>query len=242
MFFLSSRVFNIICCLLHFWSGVIMAIATSQSRPFGVDGRVRLCITEPSEMNTFAPCVLYSNPSIFQFLACFSFITSFFHFIYFSLDGNHAPYLRFIEYSITAPIMSVVIGILTGINNIFTLIALAGLTMATMLFGFIQETNYNKTSYSAFIFGCVPYSFMWLIISWQFIRATQTFDVPSFVSAIYVLEVILFSSFAFVQYFNNISSIINSQTADGLYNFLSLVSKMLLVWLSFGGIVGQQSQ
>jgi hypothetical protein len=138
--------------------------------------------------------------------------------------------------------MSIVISILTGITNIYTLIAIAGLTMTTMLFGFIQETNYNKTSYTAFIFGCIPYFFMWLIISWQFIRATHAFNVPKFVSAIYVLEVILFSSFAVVQYFNNISSIINSKTADGLYNFLSLVSKMLLVWLSFGGIIGQQSQ
>lgn len=238
----SSQWFNAFCAGAHFMSGVVMLVAAISPVTFGVDGKVQLCLPEPSSMNQRGDCVDLWNPSIFSFLGAFSLITSVFHAIYFVLDGNHRTSLRFVEYSVTATIMAVIIAILTSIDNVYTLIGIAGLTMSTMLFGLIQENAPAGTTAIPFVLGCVPYLFMWIIISWQFIRAATTLDVPDFVVAIFVLEVLLFSSFAVVQYLNKVmDKRIGDKAADGVYNLLSLTSKMILVWVSFGGILGQQS-
>lgn len=234
----ASRTFNAICFIAHISSAIVMTVAATCSDVFGVDGRVQLYIPVPTIMNDGAVMESFSNPSIFSFLAAFSFITSFFHGFYFIMSGNQRYSIRFVEYGFTASIMAFVLAILCGINNIFTLVGIFGLTMSTMLFGFLQEIS--KDSIAPFIFGCTPYLFMWLIVTWQFERAMEKLDVPHFVVALFVLEILLFSSFAIVQLLNRLMVVINDKTADGVYNALSLTSKMILIWVCFGGILGQQ--
>ena len=67
------------------------------------------------------------------------------------------------------------------------------------------------------------------------------FDVPEFVIAIYAVEVLLFSIFALVQwiYVTRPGELTDRITMEGWYNLLSLTSKMLLVWLAFGGLVAR---
>lgn len=241
MEYLSGRIFNSICFFAHFGSAVVMTLAASSADLFGVDGRVQLYIPLPTQMNEPIVFEPFWNPSVFGFLATFSFITALFHAFYFAMNGDQRYTMRFVEYSITASIMAIVLAILTGINCIFTLVGVGGLTMSTMLFGFIQEGLDVGSSKAPFLLGCVPYVFMWLIISWQFGRAMSSLAVPNFVVVILVLEIVLFSSFAVVQYYNKLKGSIYDKTADGLYNLLSLTSKMILVWVCFGGILGQQN-
>lgn len=241
--YFSNQEFNAICTVAHWGSAVVMTIAAAVPEMIGTDGRVKLYIQEPVEMGFPPKLKEWANPSIFSFLAAFTFITGCFHCFYFLNINNHDSALRFLEYSITATIMAAVIAILTGITDVYTLIGIEGLTATTMVFGYLEEKTAGKVPllFRPFWLGWIPYVVAWIIITWHFIRANIEFDVPEFVIAIYAVEVFLFSIFAWVQwvYVVKPGQITNRMEMEGWYNFLSITSKMLLVWLAFGGLASR---
>ena len=75
---------------------------------------------------------------VFLLIWIFEFITSLFHFFYF-LTGRLSGNFRYLEYSLSAPIMIVILALLLGLQEIFILVLLAFLTHITMVFGYIQD-------------------------------------------------------------------------------------------------------
>lgn len=170
------------------------------------------------------------EPSMFSFLAAFTAITCLAHINY--IFGKPSSEVRFLEYFVTASIMFFVIGVLVGFTDLYVLLALAGLTATTMTFGYLEDRLANQVGNLMFkphVLGYVPYSIAWFLVT---VRFFDNVNVPNFVTVIYIVELVLFSSFGLVQLFLGAT-----EEADGAYNILSLLSKMLLVWLCVGGIL-----
>lgn len=230
----STWQFNIVCALLHLASTIAMVVLSVDPNK----GRVVLTL---GDIDT-----TWWTPSVFSGLALFSGITAAFHCFYAYLIriGNIGS-MRFLEYSITASIMAVIIAILCRIDDIFTLTGIAGLMMTTMVFGYLEDIlpftgDKSRLMIKPFWLGCIPYLFAWVIISWSFF-AEINHDVPHFVIAIFFIEFFMFSCFALVQYIYVVREerMLTDEevlTMDGWYNLLSLTSKLLLVWICFGGI------
>jgi hypothetical protein len=76
-------------------------------------------------------------------------------------------YARWIEYSVSASIMILLICLLNGINNFYALVAIFGVNAAMILFGLVMEqVNQNRESVNwwPFIFGCIVGIIPWIAI------------------------------------------------------------------------------
>lgn len=114
---------------------------------------------------------------------------------------------RFIEYSLSAPTMLVIIAILSGVRDIYSLVLLFGCMASTMFFGYIVDVswyyNYHMVfPVSPFWFGFVPYVSCWGPVIANFILALNGSIVkpPQFVYYIIWILFAFFSSFAMVQW------------------------------------------
>ena len=96
--------------------------------------------------------------------------------------GKGTNPFRWIEYSVSASIMIVLISLLTGITELTALINMFGANSAMILFGLLMEqvnvgylnpTAPRRVSWWPFIFGCIAGVFPWIAISVQ-LGETQT--------------------------------------------------------------------
>jgi hypothetical protein len=158
------------------------------------------------------------NPSVFYMIAAFSLVTTIAHVFY---AYNHATRAsltwRWFEYSISAPIMFVIIDILSGVSEVIALSALFGLIQVTMFFGYYGDLLFlvidpvvtAQAKLYPLLLGTVPFTLAWILLSLQFGRAvidvrndvSAEEEIPWFVYVILPLMFILFSSFALVQYY-----------------------------------------
>lgn len=147
---------------------------------------------------------------------------------------------RWTEYSLSASLMIVLIAMLTGITDVHALIALFGVNVAMVLFGWIVErTSEPGTSanWTAFRFGCVAGAVPWIAITVALVGAERDGDVPSFVYGIFVSLFVLFNSFAVnmaLQYRRN-GPWRSYLFGEAGYLVLSLVAKSALAWQVFAG-------
>lgn len=161
--------------------------------------------------------------------------------------------LRFIEYSISASIMLVCIGLLTGIRNENELIAIAVLCTICQIFGLMAEvTSDLAIRYLCHIAGwfslMVSYGFIWLyygIANYQGSQRDPPRSAPDVVHIVVTLLFVLFNSFGVVQTTQmccrgNKKSILYrwvGKESEMSYVFLSLVAKTLLGWLIYSNVL-----
>jgi len=136
-----------------------------------------------------------------------------FYLVWLSSAQNPA---RWLEYFASASVMILLIAVVGGISNVFTLIALFTLIATTQLFGHLAElanpadsdgTWQKKSRFARLwpsLLGWVPYVPVWLIIVWNFHRAIDKAaandrEVPGFVYGVIYGQVVLFSLFAIPQ-------------------------------------------
>lgn len=148
---------------------------------------------------------------------------------------------RWIEYSISAPIMMIVIAYSLGIRDRATLLSLAVLVGITMPFGYwteeiarpVNETTWNRPLlvrlYPWFL-GHIPQTAAWFLVIWQFYDSVgDNLDrAPWFVSVILWGELLLFFSFGAAALLSQISPPKEFYRGEILFQILSLVSKGLL--------------
>jgi Heliorhodopsin len=154
------------------------------------------------------------------------------------LDAG-ANYARWIEYSISASIMIVLISMFVGIRDIAALLAIFGVNTAMILFGLLMERQQKpgEADWSAFWFGSLVGAVPWIAI------AVYTFGGPArppgFVYAITVVELILFFSFAvnMVLQYRQTGRWHDYLTGEISYIGLSLTAKSLLAWLIFANVL-----
>ena len=123
---------------------------------------------------------------------------------------------RWLEYFASASVMILLIAVVGGISNVFTLIALYALIATTQIFGHLAELanpadsdgTWLKKSRLARLWpsllGWVPYVPVWIIVLWNFHRAIDKAaangrEVPGFVYGIIYGQIVLFSLFAIPQ-------------------------------------------
>jgi hypothetical protein len=152
--------------------------------------------------------------------------------------------LRWIEYSVSASLMAVLIGLLPGINDIAAVIAIFGANAAMIMFGLVQE-HYERPGGSLLPFwlgsivGIVP----WLAIGLYLAGIGTDAQAPGFVYAIFVSLFLFFMSFAanmWLQY-RRIGPWKDYLYGEKAYVALSLVAKSALAWQIFAGTLAPAS-
>lgn len=160
-------------------------------------------------------------------------------------------YARWIEYSVSASIMILLICLLNGINNLYALIALFGVNAAMILFGLVMEQvnrDRDTVNWWPFIFGCIVGIVPWIAIVIGLITSatdTTTINgirvnsdgVPTFVYFIVISLFLLFNCFALNQWlqYRGRGKFADYLYGEKVYLVLSLVAKSALAWQIFGG-------
>lgn len=145
---------------------------------------------------------------------------------------------RWIEYSISATLMIILIGFYTGLTGVTEVILIIGANVAMILFGWVQELmnppERTHTTMLPFWFGCVAGAAPWVAIVVNTVGATE---VPGFVLGIIVSLFVFFMSFALNQWlqYRRIGRWADYAYGEKVYLVLSLVAKSALAWQIFGG-------
>lgn len=153
-------------------------------------------------------------------------------------------YMRWIEYSISASTMIVLISLLSGIFDLSALILLFFMDFGMILFGLLAERinlKDKKASWTAFYFGCLIGVVPWVIISMYIAGAWQNQPsiIPGFVYRVLITIFIFFNSFAVnaLLWMLKIGPWKNYLFVEKAYLFLSLASKSALAWEIFTGVL-----
>lgn len=148
-------------------------------------------------------------------------------------------YARWIEYSVSASLMIVLIGMLTGISDIAALGAIFGVNAAMILFGLLME-HYERPgnpNWLSYWFGVLSGAVPWLVIGIYLWGPGVDATPPGFVYAIFVSLFVFFNSFAInmaLQY-NRIGPWRSYLFGEAVYVLLSLTAKSALAWQVFSG-------
>jgi hypothetical protein len=147
-------------------------------------------------------------------------------------------YARWIEYSVSASLMLVLIGLFVGIRDLAAVVALFAVNSAMILFGLLMERQQRPGSadWSAFWFGSLVGVVPWALIA---VYVSQPDEVPAFVYVITVVQLVLFFSFALnmaLQY-AQIGPWRDYVHGEVVYVLLSLTAKSLLAWLIFANVL-----
>ena len=145
---------------------------------------------------------------------------------------------RWVEYSVSATLMVMLIASYSGITDISAVLAIAGANVAMILFGWLQERmnppGRTTTTMLPFWFGTLAGIAPWIAIWVNVIGADE---VPGFVYGIVIAELIFFFSFGLNQWlqYRGIGRWRNYAYGEKTYLVLSLAAKSVLAWQIFGG-------
>lgn len=147
-------------------------------------------------------------------------------------------YARWIEYSVSASVMIVLIGLFVGIRDLAAVTAVFAANSAMILFGLLMERHQRPGSsdWSAFWFGSLIGVVPWVLIG---VYVLQPPTVPAFVYAITIVQFVLFCSFAanMALQYARVGWWRDYLHGEIGYIVLSLSAKSLLAWLIFGNVL-----
>ena len=152
--------------------------------------------------------------------------------------GRGINRFRWVEYSLSATLMVLLIAFYSGITDITAVIAIAGANVAMILFGWLQERmnppGRTSTTMMPFWFGTIAGVAPWVAIWVNVIGAPQ---VPGFVYGIVIAELVFFFSFGLNQWlqYRGIGRWRDYAYGEKTYLVLSLAAKSVLAWQIYGG-------
>ena len=150
-------------------------------------------------------------------------------------------YARWIEYSVSASLMVVLIGMLPGITNLYAVIGLFAVNASMILFGLVMEQINEQgkpVNWWPFVFGCFAGIVPWIAITVALITSQSEGDgVPGFVYGIFVSLFVLFNCFGLNQWlqYRGRGKFAIYLYGEKVYIVLSLVAKSALAWQVFAG-------
>ena len=240
------RVGNIAAGALHLAQAVAMlALSNAVSLPVSAT----FATAQPGEpLSSDRLEVLFSyrlGPAV----AAFSLLSALFHFLvvtpwgrrrYVDELAHHRNRFRWVEYSLSASLMIVIVAGITGITDVAALIALFGVNASMILFGWLMETTSHRgpgVSWTPFVFGSIAGSVPWIAVVVYLVGAGS--GTPGFVYGIFVSIFVLFNCFAVNQWLQYRA---RGRWADYLfgervYIVLSFVAKSLLAWQIFANVL-----
>jgi hypothetical protein len=148
---------------------------------------------------------------------------------------------RWLEYSVSASVMIVLIAQLNGISDAAALLALFGVNASMILFGWLQEHYEDPGSggWLPFVFGCIAGAVPWLAVLLYVLSPGGTGDAspPGFVYGIVVSLFVLFNIFAVNQLlqYKQVGRWRDYLFGEYVYVARSLVAKSALAWQVFAG-------
>lgn len=145
---------------------------------------------------------------------------------------------RWIEYSVSASLMIVLIAMICGITDIAAILAIFGCNASMILFGWLMEKyeSPGKPSWLAFGFGTFVGIIPWIaIVIYLVSPGAVTPRPPGFVYAILISYFVLFFCFAvnMVLQYTMTGRWREYLVGEKVYIILSLTAKSLLTWLVF---------
>lgn len=173
--------------------------------------------------------------------------------VYRSDAEKSVNWVRWAEYSYTASLMTWIVAQLSGVTNIFLLWLLAVVcNVALQCHGYLHERlfmdnleAYKKWSnWAPMLNGSVIFLGQWTILLCYFIRTVKGADVPRFVWASFIGMLVTFSLFPVLQIWYAIRQkhkflVTNWFHYEVAFIVLSLVSKLVLDWALFFGVISQ---
>ncbi len=237
----NLRLYNGIMAVLHASQG---ALILALSNGFSLPVHATFMQGPPGE----EPPVLHHlfDAPIGPLVAAFVFISAFAH-LTLILPGVYGWYLRnlarhrndarWIEYSVSASLMIVLIAMLTGIGDIAALVAPFGVNASMIFFGLMQEHYAEPGSgrLLPFWLGCIAGAVPWVAIGIYFVTPGSSSDPPGFVYGIFFSLFVFFNVFAvnmWLQY-RRIGPWRDYLFGERVYILLSLTAKSALAWQVF---------
>jgi len=139
--------------------------------------------------------------------------------------------------------MIFLISTFVGVWDLWSLVMIFVLNTMMIMFGYMMELvnqKTPKTSWSAFILGCISGGTPWIVLFAYFTGAVNASSgsVPNFVYAILFIYFVLFNSFAvnMVLQYSGVGKWRDYLYGERVYIILSFVAKTLLAWLVFSGV------
>lgn len=241
------RIFNAVMGALHLVSGTLMVVLGNDTRldtsTFNLNGPPGTPLAD-GVIDHFWGVPLALATALFMFLSAF------FHFLLaspigFGFYGRELRCgrnrVRWVEYSLSASLMIVLIALITGITDVAALIAIAFVNASMILFGWLMEmvnTPDGDRWWTPFWFGCVAGIGPWaaiagyLVINSSIEGAEQP---PGFVYGIIVTIFVFFNCFAVNQWlqYKGIGKWRDYVFGETVYIILSLIAKSALAWQIF---------
>lgn len=237
------RNWNIAAGWLHLLSLIaVLALSNNFSLPV-----TATYMTGPPGSTFTNPIHLFSN-NVSYTVALFLGLSAFFHFFVASkkffqkyVDGlkQSRNIFRWVEYSISSSVMIFLIAQLNGVSDYAALLAIFGVNVSMILFGWLQEkfTQPGDGQWLPFIFGCIAGIIPWIVILIQLISPSGPAGstAPGFVYGIVISLFVFFNCFALVQYkqYSAKGKWANYLRGEKTYIILSFVAKSLLAWQIF---------
>jgi len=241
------RGFNLVMGILHGAQGLaILALSTSFAIPV-----VAHPLTGPP--GSPSETITLFEVNVAWAVAAFLFISALAHLLI-AMPGIFPRYermllqgrndYRWVEYSISASIMAVLIAMLPGITDVAAIIAIVGANAAMILFGLLQE-RYERPGGSLLPFwlgslvGITPWVAIGLYLS-GFGTGNQP---PGFVYGIFFSIFLFFMSFALNQWlqYKRVGRWKDYLYGERVYVILSLVAKSALAWQVFAGTLANNA-
>jgi hypothetical protein len=245
--FRGLRRFNAAMGLLHLVQGVLMIVLSNDTTYPIYTNFLRF------DMENFSltpdPQLVYELPfgpavAIFLLLSAvahFSLSTFGYGWYVAKLKQGMNP-ARFYEYALSSSLMIVLIGMLVGVWDLGTMIAMFGVNAAMNLFGIMMELHNRtteRTDWTAFVYGCIAGIVPWIVILMYFLGALNSAgaEPPGFVYAIIPTIFVFFNIFALNMYlqYKKVGRWRDYLFGERMYIVLSLAAKTALAWMIFAG-------
>ncbi|MFN3254795.1 MAG: heliorhodopsin HeR [Ilumatobacter sp.] len=242
------RTANLVAGVFHLAQSVVfLAIVTD----FDLPVTTSYATEDPVLLQGPPPTEIWFDVRVGYGVAAFSLLSALFHFLvatvarrtYDRAIANRQNPFRWIEYSLSATLMIVLIMMLLGEYDVGALIAVAGANASMILFGWIMERVNTPGSSSIdwypFVFGCFAGAVPWIVGGLYFAGALGNADeaVPTWVWAIFFSVFALFNVFALNQFlqYKAVGKWRRYVFGEGVYIALSFVAKSALMWQVYFG-------
>ena len=152
-------------------------------------------------------------------------------------------YARWLEYSLSASLMVVLIAMFAGVADVAALLAIFGVNASMILFGLLMERvnlgrERQRLDWLPFWLGCVAGAVPWVVIAIQLVGSERgEGGVPGFVYGIFVSLFLFFNSFAVNMWlhYRGVGPWRRPLFGEWGYLFLSLTAKSALAWQIYFG-------
>jgi len=243
------RVYNLVVGIIHLVQGIAMlALSTDFALPVTRGFLTGPPGTAPAQ-ETWFDVPLGPAVAAFLFLAAFDhllMVTSGVNRRYNGMLASERNDARWIEYSVSASLMIVLIAMICGVSDIAALIAIAGVNACMIFFGLVHErisrASAGHVNWMPYIFGSFAGAIPWAIIALQLAasedRAPQG-GPPGFVYGIVGSLFLLFNTFSvnMVLQYRRVGPWRSYLFGERAYIVLSLIAKSALAWQVFANVL-----